>query len=143
MVKLKKIAMAKRFIQIKQKNWSPIHTQRYIVLKKSGFPQTYVDNADMKVIVNGSHIKSNTIYYFASLPMSILEAANKNISYAEKAYGSYENSGVVKKNANGQFIVMLRSPQPYVDNGVLYQRHIHYFDIDDVHSVYRIMCSGS
>jgi rhodanese-related sulfurtransferase len=117
---------------------APIHTEKYIFLKNNGFPETIPDNSDMKVIVPTFSSKSK-IYYFSSESMSLLDASKGHLSTAEKAYGEYTNAGVAIKKGN-KFIIHLRSPQPYVSEGILYTRHLHYFFVDEPSKLYTASC---
>lgn len=108
---------------------APIHTERYKFLKMANFPETSPALADVEVTISGSDLKCDKIFFFASDSMSVLDAANGQISTAERAYGEYMNSGVAVKKGN-KFVIHLRSPQPYLSDGVMYQRHLHYFPCD-------------
>tara|TARA_Y100000389_G_scaffold148766_1_gene147947 strand:+ start:1949 stop:2806 length:858 start_codon:yes stop_codon:yes gene_type:complete len=118
---------------------APIHTDRFLYLKMGEFPETIPAFADMEVQINAEKLPFNKIYFFAAEPLSVLDAASGHISTAEKAYGNYMNSGVAIKK-NNKFILKLRSPQPYLSDGVMYQRHVHYFPCSSPKKLYTKSC---
>lgn len=118
---------------------APVHTERYNFLMMNGFPETVPENADMKVTVDASNSLKSKIFFFSSESMSLLEASSGNLSTAEKAYSEYTNSGVAVRKGK-KFVIHLRSPQPYVSEGVLYTRHLHYFFIDEPKKLYTASC---
>ena len=127
------------FNKLNSRIGAPIHTEIYKLSKQSNFPESYPKEADMQVVIPNNNNKLQKIYFFASSSVSLLSAASGVLCNAERAYGKYKNSGVVKKNKK-QFIVRLCSPQPYLDNNILYPRHLHYFDVNNPNKIYTTSC---
>jgi rhodanese-related sulfurtransferase len=105
----------------------------------ANFPETIPALADMEVTIDAKDFKYNKIVFFAADSMSVLDAANNNINTAEKAYNNYMNSGVAVKK-NNKFVIRLRSPQPYLSDGIMYQRHLHFFPCDFPTKLYTKSC---
>ena len=80
-------------------------------------------NADTKVSVQ---VKPNVnVIYWASEPTSLVK---QPIDNPWDAYANYDNSGVVRADANGNAILHVRNPSSY-QVGLMHktlQRHIHY-----------------
>lgn len=129
----------KQFTPLNERIGAPIHCDHFKMLERNNFPETFPLNSDMCVTIENPRHDFKKVFFFASLPVSLLKSISGELSTAEKAYGDYSNSGVVFLRRN-KLIFNLRSPQPYLDNGIVYPRHLHYFDVHNPKKIYTIPC---
>ena len=129
----------KQFTRLTKRIGAPIHTEHYKLLKNNNFPETFPLDSDICVTIKNNNHDFNKIFFFASKPVSLLSSVHGDLSGAEKAYDDYTNSGIAIKK-NNKWEIKLCSPQPYLDDGILYERHIHYFDINNPKIIYTVSC---
>ena len=86
-------------------------------------PKSYHKRGEKIILEN---VRPNTsIFYFAPHPKVWTDIS---ISLRPDAYGSLENSGVVKSDKNGKAVCYIKCPQVYrnPENKTIYSRHFHF-----------------
>tara|TARA_Y100000389_G_scaffold195238_1_gene226380 strand:- start:20149 stop:21009 length:861 start_codon:yes stop_codon:yes gene_type:complete len=104
----------------------PTHTLNYQSLKKEGFPVCFPLHFDMVLECKFDKDVGNRVLYWAADPCEI----GGVLKSPECSYGQYENMGVAIKNKDGSFTFRLQSPSPYISKKKVWQRHLHFVNLD-------------
>lgn len=104
----------------------PIHTRSYLTLEKLKFPNTFPIDSDLSMRAKIDRKVGKKLLYWAANSSRI----GDSLKTAEHAYGEYTNIGVCEKDKDGFFNFILRCPQAYITNRTLWERHIHFVDLD-------------
>ena len=87
------------------------------------FSVKYPSGAKETIQINlGKTMGDRWVLYYAATPFD----AKKQIKTPGKAYGSFNNQGMVKTNSDGTAIFKLKCPQRYREMGRVFPRHVHF-----------------
>ena len=93
-------------------------------LKDGKCKMTTAKNANKKLCLNlGVKHAKKLVFYFAAEEKPIRECSKVN--HPNKAYGKYNNSGVVRVDDKGKVSLPYRCPQAYREHGLTYVPHVH------------------